>query len=88
MKDRFDLNEFVNVDTIQSVNCRLVERVKERRKELKLTREELSKRSGVSYASLRRFEETGNISTTHEGSLTTVTIDGLQSFLKEHIIVK
>ena len=33
-------------------------------------------------------EETGNISTTHEGSLTTVTIDGLQSFLKEHIIVK
>lgn len=62
MKDRFDLNEFVNVDTIQSVNCRLVERVKERRKELKLTREELSKRSGVSYASLRRFEETGNIS--------------------------
>ena len=33
-------------------------------------------------------EETGNISTTHEGSLTTVTIDGLQSFLKQHIIVK
>ena len=62
MKDIFDLNDFVQVETIQSVNYRLVERVKERRKEMGLSREELSKRSGVSYASLRRFEETGQIS--------------------------
>ena len=62
MKNRFDLSEFVEVDTVDNVNFRLVERVKERRKEMGLTREELSKRSGVSYASIRRFEETGQIS--------------------------
>lgn len=62
MKNRFDLNDFIETETIQGVNHNLVERVKERRKEMKWTREELSKRSGVTYASIRRFEETGNIS--------------------------
>ena len=62
MKNRFDISEFVAVDTIDNVNFRLVERVRERRKEMGLTREELSKRSGVSYASIRRFEDTGQIS--------------------------
>ena len=62
MKNRFDISEFVAVYTIDNVNFRLVERVRERRKEMGLTREELSKRSGVSYASIRRFEDTGQIS--------------------------
>lgn len=37
-------------------------KVKKLRKRKKLSRDELSKKSGVSYSSLRRFEETGKIS--------------------------
>lgn len=62
MKNKYDLNNFVHTLTEQGVLSRIVERVKERRKELKLTQQELSQRSGVSYASIRRFESTGEIS--------------------------
>ena len=37
-------------------------RVKKIRKRKKITQEELSKRSGVSYGSIKRFERTGEIS--------------------------
>lgn len=40
----------------------VAKREKQRRKERKLSRQELSERSGVTVASLRRFEETGEIS--------------------------
>ena len=36
--------------------CGLVNRVRERRKEMGLTQKELAKRSFVSYASIRRFK--------------------------------
>ena len=62
MENKFDISDFVNVLTVEKVQCDLVNRVKERRKEMKLTQKELAKRSFISYASLRRFEETGNIS--------------------------
>lgn len=62
MKNKYDLNNFVHTLTEQDVLSGIVERVKERRKELKLTQQELSQRSGVSYASIRRFESTGEIS--------------------------
>ena len=62
MDKRFDISEFVNVETEQSVLASLVKRVKQRRSELRLTQRELSVKSGVSYASIRRFEATGNIS--------------------------
>jgi transcriptional regulator with XRE-family HTH domain len=62
MKNVFDIGEFVNVPTRQSVTDSLVERVKKRRKQLGLSREALSVKSGVSYASVRRFESTGEIS--------------------------
>ncbi len=62
MKNKYDLNYFVHTLTEQGVLSGIVERVKERRKELKLTQQELSQRSGVSYASIRRFESTGEIS--------------------------
>jgi len=41
---------------------RLAERVKQNRLELNLTQKALAARSGVSFASLRRFENTGEIS--------------------------
>lgn len=62
MKNKFDISAFVNIETQQTVLSNLVDRVKSRRKESKLTQKQLAARSGVSYASIRRFEETGDIS--------------------------
>jgi transcriptional regulator with XRE-family HTH domain len=62
MKNKYDIGNFVNVATEQSIKSKLVERFKQRRKENGLTQKQLSKRSGVSYASIRRFETTGDIS--------------------------
>lgn len=62
MKNIFDINRFVETQTINSVTQKLVERLKQRRKEVKLSQVALATRSGVSYASIRRFESTGEIS--------------------------
>ncbi len=62
MKNNFDINEFVSTPTIQSILVSLTDRVKERRKEMKLSQKLLAQKSGVSYASIRRFENTGEIS--------------------------
>lgn len=62
MENKFDIGVFVNVETQQQVLCNLVDRVKSRRKESRLTQKQLAERSGVSYASIRRFEQTGDIS--------------------------
>ena len=67
MKEMYDINDFVSVPTESKTTNNLVERFKKRRKELKLlklSQKELSNRSGVSYASIRRFEETGERSLT------------------------
>lgn len=61
MKKRFDISDFVNTPTIQSTLVSLTDRVKERRKELKISQKLLAQKSGVSYASIRRFESTGDI---------------------------
>ena len=62
MDKRFDISEFVNAETEQSALADLVKRERQRRNELRLTQKELAVKSGVSYASVRRFETTGDIS--------------------------
>lgn len=62
MENKFDISNFVNAVTEQSVIVNIVERVKKIRKELKLSQNDLAKKSGVSFGSIRRFEETGSIS--------------------------
>lgn len=62
MKNKFDIGQFVNTLTEQSVVNGLVERVKKKRKQMKLSQRRLSEKSGVTYASVRRFETTGEIS--------------------------
>ena len=62
MNKQFDISEFVITETEQSILAGLVKREKQRRKELRLTQKELAVKSGVSYASVRRFETTGDIS--------------------------
>ena len=64
MNTKYDLSEFVNIPTKERIIKGLISRVKERRKELNLTQKELAEKSGVSYASVRRFETTGEISFT------------------------
>ena len=60
MDMKYDLQEFIDAPTIQSINNSLIERVRARRKEQGLTQRQLADRSGVSYASLRRFETMGD----------------------------
>jgi len=72
MINKYDISNFVPVLTEQSVLSGIVERVKERRKELGLTQAMLAQRTGVSYASIRRFERTGEISFTSLLSLARV----------------
>ena len=62
MIKNFDINDFVTTPTINSILVSLTDRVKARRKELKISQKVLAQKSGVSYASIRRFESTGDIS--------------------------
>ncbi|MDD3417623.1 MAG: helix-turn-helix domain-containing protein [Lachnospiraceae bacterium] len=48
--------------TAEEINKDLAVRVKRIRKRRKITQQELSQSSGVSYGSIKRFETTGNIS--------------------------
>ena len=62
MEKKFDIADFVKTQTIQSVTEQLVEREKQRRKKMHLSQRDLANKSGVSYASIRRFENIGEIS--------------------------
>ncbi len=62
MENKFDIADFVDTQTIQSVTEQLVEREKHRRKKMNLSQRDLANKSGVSYASIRRFESIGEIS--------------------------
>ena len=58
----FDIGDFVPTVTEKATIENLVERFKARRKERKLSQKALAQASGVSYASIKRFEQTGEIS--------------------------
>lgn len=62
MKKEFDIADFVGVQSLQSITEQLVEREKQRRKKMNLSQKDLALKSGVSYASVRRFESIGEIS--------------------------
>ncbi len=49
-------------ETAEEMNQKLAARVKNIRKRRKISQEELSERSGVSYGTIKRFERTGMIS--------------------------
>lgn len=57
-----DISDFVNVRTMKAIKNDLVLRIVDRRKKLKITQKALCSRSGVSYATIRKFEKTGEIS--------------------------
>ena len=62
MDNKFDIGQFVNTLTEQSVVDGLVGRVKKKRKQMKISQRLLAQKSGVAYSSIRRFETTGEIS--------------------------
>ena len=62
MKNKFDISDFVDYLTKEKVIENLVNKVRARRKELKIFQKDLVFKSEVSYESIRRFETTGEIS--------------------------
>lgn len=62
MKDDFDIKKFTDSPTRQTVQTETVKRFKKRRKEQKISQKALAAKSGVAYASIRRFEDIGEIS--------------------------
>ena len=81
MENKIDISNFVNVLTIQSVTAKIVNNFIKKRKELKLSRKKMSIRSGVSYGSIRRFEQSGNISLSSLLKLANVT-NNLEDFIQ------
>lgn len=79
MDKKFDIGDFINAKTQRSVLNDLTERVRKRRKEMKFTQKELAARSGVSYASVRRFETCGEISLSSLMSIA-AALDCLEDF--------
>ena len=62
IKNTFDISDFVPAQSFTGTVYELVGREKEARKAKKLTQKQLAERTGVSYGSIRRFEQTGEIS--------------------------
>lgn len=54
--------DFLLWETADEINMELAKRVRLLRKRRSMSQEELSKKSGVSYGSVKRFEATGMIS--------------------------
>lgn len=62
IKNTFDISDFVPAQSLTGTVYELVKREKAARKAKKLTQKQLAERTGVSYGSIRRFEQTGEIS--------------------------
>lgn len=56
------IEQFFIFKTPDELSAVIVENLKQRRKEAKLTQAELGEKAGVSYGSIKRFEQTGEIS--------------------------
>ncbi|MGN0367617.1 MAG: helix-turn-helix domain-containing protein [Wujia sp.] len=72
-------------ETPEEINMKVAANVKKLRKRQGITQKKLSELTGVSYASIKRFEETGNINFV---SLTKIAVeldavDGIKSLFTE-----
>ena len=77
---------FLNARTPKEIQIEISRNIRKKRKELKLTQEEFAKKSGVSFASIKHFENTGEISL---ASLVRIAIilnceDELLGLFKQH----
>ena len=62
IKNIFDISDFVPAQSLTGTVYELVRREKAARKAKKLTQKRLAERTGVSYGSIRKCEQTGEIS--------------------------
>ena len=53
---------FLDIKTPKDIQMEIVKNLRKKRKDMKITQEELAKKSGVSFGSIKRFENTGEIS--------------------------
>ncbi len=88
--DKYDLRNFVDCKTVDTQIEDIRKRFITLRKKMKFSREELSKLSNVSYASIRRFEDTGEISFTSllELAKSLNTLDDFDNLFHSRIIGK
>ncbi len=56
------IDNFFNLKTPKEIQLEIAKNIREKRKKRKLTQEEFAKKSGVSFGSIKRFENTGEIS--------------------------
>lgn len=62
MRDIYDINDLYTLKEYDTILDEISQRMKKRRKEKKLTQQQLSEKSGVSFGSIKRFEIMGEIS--------------------------
>jgi len=79
MRKVIPLSDFIGIPSVSEIEDGIKERFVKRRKAMKISREKLSRISGVSYGSIRRFEETGQISLASLLGLANV-VDCLEDF--------
>lgn len=53
---------FLDIKTPKDIQMEIVKNLRKKRKDMKITQKELAKKSGVSFGSIKRFENTGEIS--------------------------
>ena len=76
----------LNIKAPMDLAKEISKRAKQKRIHLNLTQQELAKRSGVSFGSLKRFEQKGEISLKHLLQIAIVlrSADEFESLFKEH----
>lgn len=73
----YDLDQF----NPQTLAFKIAQRTKQRRLELNITQEELARRSGVSFGSVKRFENQAKVSLQHL-LMIAVALDATEEFSK------
>lgn len=62
MREIYDINELLLVKDLETIAKEVSQRMKKRRKQMHLSQQQLSEKSGVSFGSIKRFERMGEIS--------------------------
>lgn len=62
MRDIYNLDELLLIKDLDTISKEISDRMKLRRKEMHLSQQQLSEKSGVSFGSIKRFETMGEIS--------------------------
>lgn len=62
MREIYDINDLFLIKDLETIAKEVSQRMKKRRKQMHLSQQQLSEKSGVSFGSIKRFERMGEIS--------------------------